>query len=140
MPATLVQFGLGRRFYDAALRAARHGSANMNTLVVLGTTAAWLYSVVVTLAPGFVTAAGMEPMTYFDSAAVIIGLVLFGRWLEARAKAQTAGAVRRAGRPAARGRARRRRPVSSSTCPLPTCARVTSCACGRARRSPSTAT
>jgi P-type Cu+ transporter len=95
VPATIVQFGLGRRFYDAALRAARHGSANMNTLVVLGTTAAWLYSVVVTLAPGFVAAAGMEPMTYFDSAAVIIGLVLTGRWLEARAKAQTAGAVRR---------------------------------------------
>ena len=95
VPATLVQFGLGRRFYLAAGRAARHGSANMSTLVVLGTTAAWLYSTAVTLAPSFVVSAGMEPMTYFDSAAVIIGLVLFGRWLEARAKAQTAGAVRR---------------------------------------------
>ena len=49
VPATLVQFGLGRRFYAAAGRAARHGSANMSTLVVLGTTAAWLYSAVVTL-------------------------------------------------------------------------------------------
>ncbi len=95
VPATLVQFVLGRRFYVAAGRAARHGSANMSTLVVVGTTAAWLYSTVVTLAPGAVTAAGMEPMTYYDSAAVIVGLVLFGRWLEARAKAQTAGAVRR---------------------------------------------
>ena len=48
VPATLVQFGLGRRFYVAAGRAARHAAANMSTLVVLGTTAAWLYSVVVT--------------------------------------------------------------------------------------------
>ena len=95
VPATIVQFGLGRRFYIAASRAARHGTANMSTLVVLGTTAAWLYSVAVTLAPGLVSAAGLAPMTYFDSAAVIIGLVLFGRWLEARAKAQTVGAVRR---------------------------------------------
>ena len=95
VPATLVQFVLGRRFYVAAGRAARHGGANMSTLVVLGTSAAWAYSTVVTLFPGFVTAAGLEPMTYFDSAAVIIGLVLSGRWLEARAKTQTAGAVRR---------------------------------------------
>jgi len=95
VPATFVQFGLGRRFYSAAWRAGRHRSANMSTLVVLGTTAAWLYSVVVTLAPELVMAAGMEPMTYFDSAAVIIGLVLTGRWLEARAKSETAGAVRR---------------------------------------------
>ena len=95
VPATLVQFGLGWRFYVAAGRAARHGSANMSTLVVLGTSAAWLYSTVVTLAPSLVANAGMAPMTYFDSAALIIGLVLFGRWLEARAKAQTAGAVRR---------------------------------------------
>src|SRR3954453_859442 len=95
IPATLVQFVLGRRFYVAAGRAARHGGANMSTLVVLGTSAAWLYSTAVTFFPGIVGAAGMEPMTYFDSAAVIIGLVLSGRWLEARAKAQTAGAVRR---------------------------------------------
>ncbi len=95
VPGTIVQFGLGRRFYSAAWRAARHASANMSTLVVLGTTAAWLYSVVVTVAPELVMAAQMEPMTYFDSAAVIIGLVLTGRWLEARAKSQTAGAVRR---------------------------------------------
>jgi Cu+-exporting ATPase len=67
----------------------------MSTLVVLGTTAAWFYSTVITLFPGIVGAAGLEPMTYFDSAAVIIGLVLAGRWLEARAKAQTTGAVRR---------------------------------------------
>jgi len=95
VPATIVQFWAGRRFYAIALRAARHGAANMSTLVVLGTTSAWLYSTVVALAPGLITAAGFEPMTYYDSAAVIIGLVLAGRWLEARAKSATAGAVRR---------------------------------------------
>ncbi|HEY7024604.1 MAG TPA: heavy metal translocating P-type ATPase [Candidatus Limnocylindrales bacterium] len=95
VPATLVQFGLGRRFYVAAGRAARHGSANMSTLVVLGTSAAWLYSTIVTLAPDLVTGALVEPMTYYDSAAVIVGLVLLGRWLEARARNQTQGAVRR---------------------------------------------
>ncbi len=95
VPATLVQFGLGLRFYEAAIRAARHRSANMSTLVVLGTSAAWAYSVAITLWPSAVAGAGLEPMTYFDSAAVIIGLVLFGRWLEARARSETAGAVRR---------------------------------------------
>ncbi|MEX2547032.1 MAG: heavy metal translocating P-type ATPase, partial [Chloroflexota bacterium] len=95
LPATLVQFWAGRRFYSTAFRAARHRSANMSTLVVLGTTSAWLYSSAVALWPGLVAAAGVEPMTYFDSAAVIIGLVLAGRWLEARAKTATAGAVRR---------------------------------------------
>jgi Cu+-exporting ATPase len=94
-PATFVQFILGRRFYAAAWRAARHASANMSTLVVLGTSAAWLYSVAVTLTPTLVASTGVEPMTYFDSAAVIIGLVLAGRWLEARAKSHTAGAIRR---------------------------------------------
>jgi Cu+-exporting ATPase len=94
-PATLVQFGLGWRFYEAAIRAARHRTANMSTLVVLGTTAAWAYSAAVALWPDAVAGSGIAPVTYFDSAAVIIGLVLVGRWLEARAKAQTAGAVHR---------------------------------------------
>jgi Cu+-exporting ATPase len=67
----------------------------MSTLVVLGTSAAWIYSTVVTVAPSLVTTASLQPMTYFDSATLIIGLVLAGRWLEARAKAQTAGAVRK---------------------------------------------
>ena len=95
LPASLVQFGAGRRFYSAAFRAARHGAANMSTLVVLGTTAAWAYSTAVALWPAAIAGTGIEPMTYYDSAAVIIGLVLAGRWLEARAKSATAGAVRR---------------------------------------------
>jgi P-type Cu+ transporter len=94
IPATIVQFVFGRRFLVAAARGARHGEANMNTLVAIGTLAAYGYSVVVTLMPETVMAAGLGHETYFDSAAVIIGLVLLGRWLEARAKGQAAGAVR----------------------------------------------
>jgi len=86
-PATLVQFLFGRRFLIAAARGLRHGELTMDTLVSLGTLAAYGYSLAVT-----VTGSGSE--TYFDSAAVIIGLVLLGRWLEARAKGQAAGAIR----------------------------------------------
>jgi Cu+-exporting ATPase len=95
VPATFVQVWAGRRFYRPAWRAARHGTSTMDTLVAIGTTAAWGYSVVVTLAPSVVQAAGLEPLTYFDSAAIVIGLVLLGRWLEARAKVRTVGAIRR---------------------------------------------
>ena len=95
IPATFIQVWAGRRFYRPAWRAARHGTTNMETLVAVGTTAAWGYSVVVTLWPEVVMAAGIEPVTYFDSSTIIIGLVLLGRWLEARAKVRTAGAIRR---------------------------------------------
>ncbi len=94
VPATIVQFVFGRRFLVAAVRGARHGDANMNTLVAMGTLAAYGYSLVVTLLPEAVMVAGLGHETYFDSAAVIIGLILFGRWLEARAKGRAAGAVR----------------------------------------------
>ncbi|HJP71881.1 MAG TPA: heavy metal translocating P-type ATPase [Candidatus Limnocylindria bacterium] len=94
VPATIVQFVFGRRFLVAALRGARHGEANMNTLVAMGTMAAYGYSLFVTLLPDVVMSAGLGMETYFDSAAVIIGLILFGRWLEARAKGRAAGAVK----------------------------------------------
>jgi Cu+-exporting ATPase len=93
-PATVIQFWAGRRFYRAAVRAAIHRSTNMDTLVVVGTSAAWAYSVLVTVAPSFFRAAGIEPQTYFDSSTAIIGLILMGRWLEARAKGQTVGAIK----------------------------------------------
>ncbi len=93
-PATIVQFVYGRRFLVAAWKAARHGTADMNTLVAMGTLAAYGYSMVVTLLPEVVLAAGVGHETYFDSAAIIIGLILMGRWLEARAKGQAAGAVK----------------------------------------------
>ena len=94
-PATFVQFWAGQRFYSSAWRTFRHGfGMNMNTLVVVGTSAAWAYSVVVTMWPQVVHDAGLRPETYFDTSAAIIGLILAGRWLEARAKGRTAGAVK----------------------------------------------
>jgi Cu+-exporting ATPase len=86
-PATVVQFVFGRRFLVAAAKGLRHGDLTMDTLVSLGTLAAYGYSLAITLA-------GSATETYYDSAAVIIGLVLLGRWLEARAKSQAAGAVK----------------------------------------------
>jgi P-type Cu+ transporter len=93
LPATLVQLWPGGRFYRPAWRAFRHGAANMDTLVAIGTSAAWGYSVVITLWPATVVAAGFEPMTYFDASTIVIGLVLLGRWLEARAKSRMTGAI-----------------------------------------------
>jgi Cu+-exporting ATPase len=93
-PATVVQFWAGRRFYRAAWRAARHATTSMDTLVVVGTSAAWGYSVLVTFAPEIFRSAGIEPQTYFDSSTAIVGLILMGRWLEARAKGRTVGAIK----------------------------------------------
>jgi Cu+-exporting ATPase len=95
LPATFIQFWAGGRFYRAAWRAGRHGGATMDTLVVVGTSAAWGYSVFVTLWPEVVHSAGLHPETYFDSATIILGLILLGKWLEARAKGRTTGAIRR---------------------------------------------
>ena len=95
VPATLVQAWVGRRFYGAAWRAGRHGGATMDTLVAVGTTAAWAYSVAVTLDPSWVHEAGLRPETYFDSSTIVLGLVLLGRWLEARARTRASGAIRR---------------------------------------------
>jgi len=94
VPATFIQVWAGGGFYRAAWRAARHGATNMDTLVAVGTTAAWGYSIALTVAPWIATAAGREPATYFDSSAIIIGLVLLGRYLEARAKGRTTAALR----------------------------------------------
>ncbi|HEX7221668.1 MAG TPA: heavy metal translocating P-type ATPase [Candidatus Limnocylindrales bacterium] len=95
IPATIIQFWAGRRFYAAAWKAGRHGGTTMDTLVVVGTTAAWAYSVFVTLFPETIHEAGIHPETYFDSSTIILGLILLGRWLEARAKTQASGAIRR---------------------------------------------
>ena len=92
--ATPVQFVLGRPFYRGAWSAIRHRTADMNTLVAVGTSAAYLFSVAATALPGFMRAAGVEPDVYFDTSAVIIVLVLFGRMLEARAKGRTSDAIR----------------------------------------------
>ncbi|MBV9596434.1 MAG: heavy metal translocating P-type ATPase [Chloroflexi bacterium] len=92
--ATGVQFWAGRTFYQAAWASAKHGSKNMNTLVALGTLVAWGYSAFVTLWPGLAEGWGFPVHIYFETAIVIIGLILLGRWMEARAKRQTAGAIK----------------------------------------------
>jgi Cu+-exporting ATPase len=94
VPATFVQLVLGRRFMARALRGLPHGELTMDTLVVMGTGAAYAYSVAITLFPAQVQAAGLPLDTFYETAAIIIGFVLIGRWLEARAKGQAAGAVR----------------------------------------------
>jgi P-type Cu+ transporter len=93
--ATPVQFVLGMRFYKGALAALRRRSADMNTLIAVGTSAAYFTSAAAVLFPSFFARAGMKPDVYFDTSAVIIVLVLFGRMLEARAKGRTSQAVRR---------------------------------------------
>ncbi len=94
-PATFVQFWAGRRYYQAAWKSARHGGTNMSTLVAVGTSAAWGYSVFVTMYPEVIMRAGLPAETYFDSSTIIIGLILLGKWLETRAKGRTTGALRR---------------------------------------------
>jgi Cu+-exporting ATPase len=94
-PATAIQVWAGARFYRAAWRAATHRSATMDTLVAVGTAAAWAYSAFVTMYPEIIRGAGLRPETYFDSATIIIGLILLGRWLEGRAKGRTTDAIRR---------------------------------------------
>lgn len=91
--ATPVQFWAGWRFISPAWRAARHGTSDMNTLVVLGTLAAYGISTVDAFVPTLFASVGGHAM-YFDASATIIALVLLGRWLEARAKGQTAQSVR----------------------------------------------
>src|SRR5450830_438008 len=87
--ATPVQFYFGARFYKAGWKAVRAGSGNMDLLVALGTSAAYGLSVY-----QWQTADGMLPHLYFEAAAVVITLVLLGKWLESRAKRQTASAIR----------------------------------------------
>lgn len=91
--AAPVQFVFGAPFYRAAWRAVRAGSGNMDVLVVLGTSAAFGLSVWTWLTSPHGTSAVM-PALYFESAAVVITLVMLGKWLEARAKRETTAALR----------------------------------------------
>jgi Cu+-exporting ATPase len=92
--ATPVQFWVGRQFYTTAWSALRHGTTTMNTLIAMGSSAAYFYSVLGVLFPGFFEHRGLSMPMYFDSAALIITLILFGRLLEARAKGQTGAAIK----------------------------------------------
>ncbi|HLA89131.1 MAG TPA: heavy metal translocating P-type ATPase [Gemmatimonadaceae bacterium] len=92
---SVVMLWAGRHFYTRAWIAFRHHSADMNTLIAVGTLAAYLFSVTATAAPGIFTRAGLMPDLYFEAVVIIIALILVGNALEARAKGETAGAIRR---------------------------------------------
>ena len=91
--ATLVQFGPGLRFYRKGVPALMRLAPDMNALVVLGSTAAWAYSVVATFAPRLLPEGTAN--VYFEASAVIITLILLGRLLEAKAKGRTSEAIKR---------------------------------------------
>ena len=93
--ATPVQFWAGWQFYTGAWSAARHRTANMSTLIAVGTGAAYAYSVVATFAPGFFERGGLMADVYYDIAIVIIALILLGRYLEATARSRTSSAIKR---------------------------------------------
>jgi len=92
---TPVQFWIGWQFYTGAVSAARHRTTNMNTLIAVGTSAAYLYSVVATFFPSVFALKGYSPEVYFDTAATIVVLILLGRLFEARAKGQTSEAIKK---------------------------------------------
>ena len=89
--ATIVLFGPGRHFFTKGIPALLRGAPDMNSLVAVGTGAAWSYSVVATFLPGLLPE-GVRAV-YFEAAAVIVVLILIGRWLEARAKGRTGAAI-----------------------------------------------
>ncbi len=102
--ATPVQFWAGAQFYRSAWGALKHKTANMNTLVAVGTTVAYAYSTTATFFEGIFEQAnllhgpgafGHSTSTYFDASAIIIALILLGRLLEARAKGRTSEAIRK---------------------------------------------
>ncbi len=93
--ATPVQFWIGWQFYKGAWGAFTHRNADMNTLIAVGTSAAYLYSVAATLFPSLFESGGLKPEVYFDTSALIIVLIILGRVLEARAKGQTSEAIKK---------------------------------------------
>ena len=89
-----VQFWCGYRFYVGARKAFTRHAATMDTLIALGTSAAYFYSVFATVFPNFFLNQGLMPEVYYETAAVVITLILLGQWFENRAKGQTSEAIR----------------------------------------------
>ena len=90
-----VQFWVGWQFYTGAIAAARHRTTNMNTLIAVGTSAAYIYSVIATFFPSVFEIKGYSAHVYYDTAATIIVLILLGRFFEARAKGKTSEAIKK---------------------------------------------
>lgn len=93
--ATPIVFIFGRRFFVGAWRQLCHHSANMDTLVALSVSIAWIFSVANMLFPHFWISRGIMPHVYFEAAAVIVAFILVGRTLESKAKGNTSAAIRR---------------------------------------------
>jgi Cu+-exporting ATPase len=92
---TPVLFWSGSAFFRGFWVALRHKTSDMNTLIAMGTGAAYIYSLVATFAPQLFLRGGMEPHVYYDTAAVIITLILLGRYLETKAKGRTSEAIKK---------------------------------------------
>lgn len=92
---TPALFWCGADFFKNAWKALKRHAATMDTLVALGTGAAYIYSLFATVFPNFFVAQGLKPDVYYEAAVVIIALILLGRWLENRAKGQTSEAIRK---------------------------------------------
>ncbi|MEN9210776.1 MAG: cation transporter, partial [Thermostichus sp. DG02_2_bins_29] len=90
-----VQFWVGKHFYHGAWAAWQRRSADMNTLVALGTSAAFFYSLFPTIFPGYFHRQGLHPDVYYEISAVVTTLILVGKWMEQRAKGQTSEAIRK---------------------------------------------
>ncbi|MEZ2301732.1 MAG: heavy metal translocating P-type ATPase [Microcoleus sp.] len=90
-----VQFWCGNSFYIGAWKSLKRRLATMDTLIALGTSSAYFYSVSVTLFPGFFLAQGLRPSVYYEVAASVIALILLGKTLENRAKGETSEAIRK---------------------------------------------
>jgi len=106
IPASVLSYALllvtagvmvwaGRHFYIRAWQGVRHRSADMNTLIAIGTGAAFLFSAAATVFPGFFVSRGVAPDVYYEAVIIIIALILTGHALEARAKGETSSALRR---------------------------------------------
>ena len=93
--ATPVQFWVGWQFYVGFWKATKHKTSDMNTLIAVGTSAAYLYSLIVTFVPHLIMVKGLMVDVYFDTSAAIIVLILLGRFLEARAKGKTSEAIKK---------------------------------------------
>ncbi len=92
---TPVFFFVGSQFFSGAYRALKAGTTDMNTLIAVGTSATYFYSLVVILFPDFFTEAGLGTKVYFETVVVIITLIITGRYLEAKAKGRTSEAIRK---------------------------------------------
>lgn len=92
---TPIVFISGKRFFVIFWNNLKHFAADMNSLVAIGTGTAYIYSLLATLFPDLVVSSGKAPHVYFDSTAVIITLILMGRWLENRAKRKTGAAIKK---------------------------------------------